>query len=86
MIGRHGVRADEICGDYKGEEEVLGKAYDARLMKRLLKYVKPYKKYVLFAITLILLSCIYNLPDFEILACYDSIKQLELNVYFCMLL
>jgi len=25
------------------EEEVLGKAYDSRLMKRLLKYVKPYR-------------------------------------------
>lgn len=38
--------------DYKSEDEILGKAYDARLMKRLLKYVKPYKKYVLFAILL----------------------------------
>jgi ATP-binding cassette subfamily B protein len=38
--------------DYKSEDEVLGKAYDSRLMKRLLKYVKPYKKYVLFAILL----------------------------------
>src|SRR5258708_33759600 len=25
------------------DEEVLGKAYDSRLMKRLLKYLKPYK-------------------------------------------
>ena len=25
------------------EEDVLGKAYDSRLMKRLLKYLKPYK-------------------------------------------
>ena len=25
------------------EEEVLGKAYDARLMRRLLKYLKPYR-------------------------------------------
>jgi len=38
--------------DYKSEDEVLGKAYDARLMKRLLKYVKPYKMYVIFAILL----------------------------------
>ena len=36
--------------DYKGEEEVLGKAYDAKLMKRLLGYVKPYKRFVIFAI------------------------------------
>lgn len=32
------------------EEEVLGKAYDARLMKRLLKYLRPYKWYVLLGI------------------------------------
>lgn len=38
--------------DYKGEEEILGKAYDAKLMKRLLGYVKPYKHYVIFAILL----------------------------------
>ena len=38
--------------DYKSEEEILGKAYDAKLMKRLLSYVKPYKNYVIFAILL----------------------------------
>lgn len=29
--------------DYHWEEEALGKAYDSRLMKRLLQYLKPYK-------------------------------------------
>jgi ATP-binding cassette subfamily B protein len=38
--------------DYKSEDEVLGKAYDAKLMKRLLGYVKPYKRFVIFAILL----------------------------------
>ncbi|MCH7962487.1 MAG: ABC transporter ATP-binding protein [Bacteroidetes bacterium] len=38
--------------DYKSEEEILGKAYDSKLMKRLLGYIKPYKKYVIFAILL----------------------------------
>jgi len=38
--------------DYKSEEEVLGKAYDSKLMSRLLGYIKPYKKYVIFAILL----------------------------------
>jgi len=33
-------------------DEILGKAYDSRLMKRLLSYVKPYKKYVVLAILL----------------------------------
>lgn len=35
-----------------GEDEVLGKAYDAKLMKRLLGFIAPYKKYVIFAIVL----------------------------------
>ena len=32
------------------EEEVLGKAYDARLMRRLLTYLRPYKRVVFFAL------------------------------------
>ncbi len=34
------------------EEDVLGKAYDARLMKRLLRYVWPFKCYVIGALLL----------------------------------
>jgi ATP-binding cassette subfamily B protein len=34
------------------EEEILGKAYDSRLMKRLLTYLKPYKKQVVAGIVL----------------------------------
>jgi ATP-binding cassette subfamily B protein len=34
------------------DDEVLGKAYDSKLMKRLLVYIKPYKNYVYFAILL----------------------------------
>lgn len=36
----------------KHDDEILGKAYDSKLMKRLLSYIKPYKKYVFFAIIL----------------------------------
>ncbi|MBI1804971.1 MAG: ABC transporter ATP-binding protein [Ignavibacteriae bacterium] len=32
------------------DEEILGKAYDARLMKRLLRYLRPYKWYVVLGI------------------------------------
>lgn len=39
-----------MAQSYHSEDEVLGKAYDARLMRRLLAYIKPYKKYVFFAI------------------------------------
>lgn len=34
------------------DEEILGKAYDSKLMKRLLKYVKPYMRFVVLAIVL----------------------------------
>ena len=34
------------------EEEVLGKAYDARLMRRLIKYLRPYRWYVALGIVM----------------------------------
>ena len=34
------------------DDEVLGKAYDAHLMKRLLKYLKPYRGWIFLAIVL----------------------------------
>ena len=36
------------------EEEVLGKAYDARLMRRLLEYVRPYWRQMAIALVAIL--------------------------------
>ncbi len=38
------------------EEEVLGKAYDSRLMRRLLTYLRPYRVAVTIAITAIILK------------------------------
>src|SRR5258708_39015927 len=38
------------------EEEVLGKAYDSRLMARLLKYLRPYQWQVAIALVAILLK------------------------------
>src|SRR5437868_8636254 len=38
--------------DSPHEEEVLGKAYDRRLMRRLLRYLKPYKVYALTSLVL----------------------------------
>jgi ATP-binding cassette subfamily B protein len=35
------------------EEEALGKAYDSRLMKRLLQYMRPYRWRVIFALALV---------------------------------
>ena len=38
------------------DEEVLGKAYDARLMRRLLRYLRPYRKQILVAFCLIIVD------------------------------
>ncbi|MBZ5665189.1 MAG: ABC transporter ATP-binding protein/permease [Acidobacteriia bacterium] len=38
------------------EEEVLGKAYDSRLMRRLLTYLRPYKWHVVVALAAIILK------------------------------
>ncbi len=43
------------------EEEALGKAYDARLMRRLLAYVKPYRGTAVAAVALIVLSSLLQL-------------------------
>ncbi len=43
------------------EEEILGKAYDARLMRRLLSYVKPYRGMTLASVALILVSSVLQL-------------------------
>src|SRR5215208_349155 len=43
------------------EEEVLGKAYDARLMRRLLGYVRPYRWMTFLSLIFILLSSVLQL-------------------------
>src|SRR6059036_1351891 len=43
------------------DEEVLGKAYDSRLMRRLITYLRPYKKFVGFALLLILCESVLEI-------------------------
>jgi ATP-binding cassette, subfamily B, multidrug efflux pump len=43
------------------DEEILGKAYDSRLMRRLITYLRPYKKYVAAALVLILLDSVLEI-------------------------
>ncbi len=43
------------------EEEALGKAYDARLMRRLLGYVGPYRGRMGLAVALIVVSALLEL-------------------------
>jgi ATP-binding cassette, subfamily B, multidrug efflux pump len=45
------------------EEEVLGKAYDARLMRRLLQYLRPYKPQVALALAAIISASILQLAQ-----------------------
>jgi len=45
------------------EEEVLGKAYDATLMRRLLMYLRPYKLYVALALTAIISASVLQLAQ-----------------------
>src|SRR4051794_25423745 len=51
----------EPAGGSQHEEEVLGKAYDSRLMRRLIAYVRPYGDMALGALGLILLSSLLQL-------------------------
>ncbi len=43
------------------DDEVLGKAYDARLMRRLLQYLRPYWRQVLLAFVTIIVSAVASL-------------------------
>ncbi len=43
------------------EEEVLGKAYDARLMRRLLTYMRPYRRTVVLSLCLLLVDSVLQL-------------------------
>jgi len=42
----------------KVEEEVLGKAYDSRLMRRMLAYMRPYRGYVALSLVFLLLQSV----------------------------
>ncbi|MFQ6112984.1 MAG: ABC transporter ATP-binding protein, partial [bacterium] len=43
------------------EEEVLGKAYDNRLMKRLLSYLRPYRFFVAMAVNILFVAALLQL-------------------------
>jgi len=46
---------------YGHEEEILGKAYDSRLAKRLGKYLKPYRWYIALAILVLIVASLAEL-------------------------
>jgi len=45
-----------VIGAVDPEEEILGKAYDARLMARMLRYLRPYGKLILLSFAFLLLQ------------------------------
>lgn len=48
------------------EEEALGKAYDSRLMKRLLRYMRPYRWWAALAVLLLLLGSVSRLVQVKL--------------------
>ncbi len=67
--------------DYKTDDEILGKAYDSKLMKRLLGYIKPYRKYVVIAILLNVVVAVLGplRPFLTKIAIDDNIKNKDYN-------
>jgi ATP-binding cassette subfamily B multidrug efflux pump len=53
------------------EEEVLGKAYDARLMRRLLGYLRPHKGYVAAALLALLGDAVQLAPPYLVKVAID---------------
>jgi ATP-binding cassette subfamily B protein len=45
-----------VIGEYQPEDEILGKAYDARLMARVLRYLRPYWKLLAVSFTFLMLQ------------------------------
>jgi len=64
------------------EEEALGKAYDARLMRRLLRYLRPYRGAVALAVVLLLASAALQLlgPWITRLVLDHAIPQRDLRL------
>ncbi len=71
------------------EEEVLGKAYDSRLMKRLLSFLQPYKGYVVLAVLTLLVASLAHLagPFLTKIAIdeYISIGDYDGLVFICLI-
>ena len=82
--------------DNKQDDEILGKAYDSKLMKRLLTYIKPYKKYVVFAIVLNILVAALGplrpyltkvaIDDYIVHSNYDGLKLIAALLFGSLLL
>ena len=70
-----------MAGEVYHEEEALGKAYDSRLMKRLLTYIKPYIWAVVAAVALLLMVSLLQvaIPYLIQVAIDDYIKPGDMD-------
>ncbi len=73
---------------YGPEEESLGKVYDSRLIKRLIKYLKPYRFHVLLAIILLIMASVAQLagPYLTKIAIDNHIKNKDVSGLFGIVL
>jgi ATP-binding cassette subfamily B protein len=73
---------------YGPEEESLGKVYDSRLIKRLGKYLKPYRLHILLAIILLIMASVAQLagPYLTKIAIDNHIKNKDLSGLFGIVL
>ena len=51
------------AGGFYEEEEIAGRFYDARLMRRLMKYLAPYKFFVILSVILLIISTLFALAQ-----------------------
>ena len=70
------------------EDEISGKAYDARLMKRLLAYAAPYKNLIFIWVLLTLFASLFQLarPYLTKLAIDKYIANKELSGLYLILI
>lgn len=65
------------------EEEALGKAYDSRLMRRLIAYLRPYRGRVVLAITItILLAALGPLRPWLVMKAIDNLIANEMDGFY----
>jgi ATP-binding cassette subfamily B protein len=59
--------------EYFDDDEVQGKAYDGRLMRRIIAYLRPYKKFVVLSVLLLVLVSVFQLaPPYLTKVAIDS--------------
>src|SRR5437867_7019858 len=73
------------------DEQVLGKAYDARLMRRLLTYIRPYRRSAVLALFFIVTASLLSvLPPYLTKVAIDRYIQRRalagLNIIACLYL